>query len=77
MIKKKKKKKKKKKENPINQLEKFNIKNNNLEEDQMSIISHDTIFSNFKKDIRNDNIEDEDAVKIKPNISEKFIENLV
>ena len=75
--KKKKKKKKKKKENPINQLEKFNIKNNNLEEDQMSIISHDTIFSNFKKDIRNDNIEDEDAVKIKPNISEKFIENLV
>ena len=75
--KKKKKKKKKKKENPINQLEKFNIKNNNLEDDQMSIVSHDTIFSNFKKDIKNDNIEYEDAVKIKPNISEKFIENLV
>ena len=31
----------------------------NLEDDQMSIVSHDTIFSNFKADIRKDNIEDE------------------
>ena len=55
---KKKKKKKKKKENPINMLEKLNINNINLEDDQVSIVSHDTIFSNFKADIRNDNIVD-------------------
>ena len=74
--KKKKKKKKKKKENPINKLSQFNFNNKNLEDDQMSIISHDTIFSNFKKDIKNDNIEDDDLIKIKPNISKAFIENL-
>ena len=75
--KKKKKKKKKKKENPINQIEKYNSnKVMNLDDDQMSIVSHDTIFSNFKADIKNDNIDDEDLVKIKPMISEKFIENL-
>ena len=75
--KKKKKKKKKKKENPINQIEKYNCnKVMNLDDDQMSIVSHDTIFSNFKADIKNDNIDDEDLVKIKPMISEKFIENL-
>ena len=73
---KKKKKKKKKKENPINKLEQFNIINKNVEDDQMSIVSHDTIFSNFKKDIRSDNIEDENLIKIKPNLSENFIENL-
>ena len=74
---KKKKKKKKKKENPFNKLEKFNNNNNmNLDDDQMSIISHDTIFSTFKADIRNDNIDDEDLIKIKPMISDKFIENL-
>ena len=75
--KKKKKKKKKKKENPINQIEKYNSnKVMNLDDDQMSIVSHDTIFSNFKADIKNDNIDDEDLIKIKPMISEKFIENL-
>ena len=73
---KKKKKKKKKKDNPINMLEKMNLYNNNLEDDQMSIVSHDTIFSNFKADIRKDNIEDENIIKIKPAISDKFIENL-
>ena len=73
---KKKKKKKKKKENPINKLEQFNVINKNVEDDQMSIVSHDTIFSNFKKDIRSDNIEDENLIKIKPNLSENFIENL-
>ena len=47
-----------------------------LDDDQMSIVSHDTIFSNFKADIKNDNLDDEDLIKIKPMISEKFIENL-
>ena len=74
--KKKKKKKKKKKENPINQLEKYINNFTNLDDDQMSIVSHDTIFSNFKADIKNDNIDDEDLIKIKPMLSEKFIENL-
>ena len=73
---KKKKKKKKKKENPINKLEQFNINNKNFEDDQMSIVSHDTIFSNFKKDIKSDNIEDDNYIKIKPTLSEQFIENL-
>ena len=74
---KKKKKKKKKKENPFNKLAQFNnINNINLPDDQMSIISHDTIFSNFKKDIRNDNYDDDDLIKIKPVISDEFIENL-
>jgi len=57
-------------------LEQFNIINKKVEDDQMSIVSHDTIFSNFKKDIRSDNIEDENLIKIKPNLSENFIENL-
>ena len=57
-------------------LAKMNLYNNNLEDDQMSIVSHDTIFSNFKADIRKDNIEDENIIKIKPAISDKFIENL-
>ena len=73
--KKKKKKKKKKKENPINMLDALNG-NKNLEDDQISIVSHDTIFSNFKKDIRKDNIDDKDLVKIKPIISDKFIEEM-
>ena len=73
--KKKKKKKKKKKENPINRLEKY-INNMNLDDDQMSVVSHDTIFSNFKADIKSDNIDDQDLIKIKPMLSEKFIENL-
>ncbi len=73
--KKKKKKKKKKKENPINMLNSLNL-NKNLEDDQVSIVSHDTIFSNFKKDIRKDNIEDKDVVKIKPVISDKFIKEM-
>ena len=73
--KKKKKKKKKKKENPINLLNNLNSNNQNLEDDQISIVSHDTIFSNFKKDIRKDNI-DKDFVKIKPLISDKFIDEI-
>ena len=75
--KKKKKKKKKKKENPINMLEKLKLRGeNNLEDDQISIYSHDTIFSNFKEDIRNDNIDNKNAIKTKPIISDEFIENL-
>ena len=74
--KKKKKKKKKKKENPINILDKLNFNEKNLEDDQISIVSHDTIVSNFKKDIRNDNIEDKDFTKTKPILSDKFIEDL-
>ena len=74
--KKKKKKKKKKKENPINMLNSLNSSNKNLEDDQVSIVSHDTIFSNFKKDIRKDNIDDKDFVKIKPVISDKFIDEI-
>ena len=58
--KKKKKKKKKKKENPINMLNKMNLNDKNFEDDQVSIVSHDTIFSNFKKEIRKDNIEEKD-----------------
>jgi len=74
---KKKKKKKKKKENPINILEKlYNNNNINLDDDQISTISHDTIFSNFKADIKNDNIDDENKIKIKPFISQNFIKNL-
>ena len=75
--KKKKKRKKKKKENPINMLGKCNYyKEKNLEDDQISIVSHDTIVSNFKKDIRNDNIEDKHIAKTKPILSDKFIEDL-
>ena len=74
---KKKKKKKKKKENPINILEKlYNNNNINLDDDQISTISHDTIFSNFKADIKNDNFDDENKIKIKPFISQNFIKNL-
>ena len=74
---KKKKKKKKKKENPINILEKLYCNNNiNLDDDQISTISHDTIFSNFKADIKNDNIDDGSKIKIKPVISQNFIKNL-
>ena len=75
--KKKKKKKKKKKENPINMLAKLNFSDKILEDDQISMISHDTIFSNFKADIKNDNYEEENLIKIKPNISDKFIEDLI
>ena len=74
--KKKKKKKKKKKENPINMLSKLNFNDKILEDDQISMMSHDTIFSNFKADIINDNYDEKDLIKIKPNISEKFIEDL-
>ena len=74
--KKKKKKKKKKKDNPINKLSQFNISNKDLEDDQISIVSHDTIFSNFKKDIIKDNIEDNKIDKIVPVLSEKFVEDL-
>ena len=74
--KKKKKRKKKKKENPINMLDKLNFNDNNLEDDQISMVSHDTIVSNFKKDIRNDNNEDKDIAKRKPILSDKFLEDL-
>ena len=73
--KKKKKKKKKKKENPINMLAKLNFNDKILEDDQISMMSHDTIFSNFKADIKNDNYEEKDLFKIKPSISDKFIED--
>ena len=57
-------------------LNSLNSSNKNLEDDQVSIVSHDTIFSNFKKDIRKDNIDDKDFVKIKPLISDKFIDEI-
>ena len=71
---KKKKKKKKRKENPINILSKINYNENKLDDDLTSIYSHDTIFSNFKKDIQNDMIEGNNFVKNKPILSDKFLE---
>ena len=41
--------KKEKKENPINILNKLNNNDNILDDDKISIVSHDTIVSNFKK----------------------------
>ena len=74
---KKKKKKKKRKENPINILSKINNNENKLDDEQISLYSHDTIVSNFKKDIKSDNmIEENDFVKNKPILSDKFIEGL-
>ena len=75
--KKKKKKKKKKKDNPINILDKLKKENkiiddDNLSQSSFSVISHDSIVSGFKRDLKEDTI-DNNYDKIKPNFSEDFI----
>ena len=74
---KKKKKKKKKKENPINILDKLREENKNIDPETLfqsstSVISHDSIVSAFKRDLREDTM-DNNFEKIKPNFSENFI----
>jgi len=74
--KKKKKKKKKKKDNPINILEKLKQENkiiddDNLSQSSFSVVSHDSIVSAFKRDLKEDTI-DNNYDKIKPNFSENF-----
>ena len=75
--KKKKKKKKKKKENPINILDKLiseykNIDDETASQSSLSYISQDSIVSAFKRDLKEDTI-DNNYDKIKPNFSEDFI----
>lgn len=76
--KKKKRKKKKRKENPINILDKLNNREKKLEDDDgCSIYSgHDSIFSDFKRDIKNDMVDNKDCVKKKVVLSDKFISDL-
>ena len=74
--KKKKKKKKKKKDNPINILDKLKQENkiiddDNLSQSSFSVVSHDSIVSAFKRDLKEDTI-DNNYDKIKPNFSENF-----
>ena len=75
--KKKKKKKKKKKDNPINIWEKLKQENkmiddDNLSQSSFSVVSHDSIVSAFKRDLKEDTF-DNNYDKIKPNFSENFI----
>ena len=77
---KKKKKKKKKKENPINILDKFILEDRKLDDDllsqsSMSIISHDSVVSAFKRELKNDAV-DNNFEKTKPVLSEEFIAQL-
>ena len=75
---KKKKKKKKKKENPINILEKLreekNLDDETLSQSSFSVMSHDSVVSAFKRDLR-ENTVDNNFEKIKPNFSEEFYSN--
>ena len=76
----KKKKKKKRKENPINILDKLISQNKNIDDDLLSqsatsIISHDSVVSAFKRDLRNDAI-DNNFEKKKPVISEEFLSKI-
>ena len=75
--KKKKKKKKKKKDNPINILDKLKQENkiiddDNLSQSSFSVVSHDSIVSAFKRDLKGDTV-DNNYDKIKPNFSENFM----
>ena len=75
--KKKKKKKKKKKDNPINILDKLKeekkiIDDETLSQSSFSVISHDSVVSAFKRDLREETM-DNNYEKIKPNFSEDFI----
>ena len=76
--KKKKRKKKKRKENPINILDKLNNREKKLKDDDgCSIYSeHDSIFSDFKRDIKNDMVDNKDCEKTKAVLSDKFISDL-
>ena len=74
--KKNKKKKKKKKDNPINILDKLKQENKNIDDDNLSqssfsVVSHDSIVSAFKRDLKEETI-DNNYDKIKPNFSEDF-----
>ena len=76
----KKKKKKKKKENPINILDKLISQNKNIDDDLLSqsatsIISHDSVVSAFKRDLRNDAV-DNNFEKQKPVISNEFLSKI-
>ena len=75
--KKKKKKKKKKKDNFINILNKLKQENkiiddDNLSQSSFSVVSHDSIVSAFKRDLKGDTV-DNNYDKIKPNFSENFM----
>ena len=75
--KKKKKKKKKKKDNPINILDKLKQENKIIDDDNLSqsffsVVSHDSIVSAFKRDLKGDTV-DNNYDKIKPNFSENFM----
>ena len=75
---KKRRKKKKRKENPINILDKLNNRDKRLEDDDgYSIYSgHDSVFSDFKRDIKSDMVDNKDCTKTKPVLSDKFIFDL-
>ena len=75
--KKKKKKKKKKKDNPINILDKLKEENKVIDDETLSqssfsVVSHDSVVSAFKRDLREETM-DNNYEKIKPNFSEDFI----
>ena len=75
---KKKKKKKKKKDNPINILDKLraeekkNLDDETMSQSSLSYISHDSVVSAFKREVRAETT-DNDFDKIKPIFSEEFI----
>jgi len=75
---KKKKKKKKKKDNPINILDKLreeekkNLDDETMSQSSLSYISHDSVVSAFKREVRAET-SDNDFDKIKPIFSEDFI----
>ena len=74
---KKKKKKKKKKEDPIDILLKLREQNKELDDEtvsqsSLSYISQDSVFNNFRKDIKKET-KDNKFEKIKPQFSKEFI----
>ena len=74
---KKKKKKKKKKEDPIDILLKLKEQNKELDDEtlsqiSLSYISQDSVFNNFRKDIKKET-KDNKFEKIKPQVSEEFV----
>ena len=78
---KKKKKKKKKKDNPINILDKLraeekkNLDDETMSQSSLSYISHDSVVSAFKREVRAETT-DNDFDKIKPIFSEDFISKI-
>ena len=74
---KKKKKKKKKKEDPIDILLKLKEENKEIDDEtisqsSLSYISQDSVFNNFRKDIKKDT-KDNKFEKIKPQVSKEFV----